>query len=160
MGKIKMLLDTFLPFKPVIKWDRALYGAYFSCSSQKELTTWGKDSDYAGQRTPKLRKEDREILIKNKRKRTTGYLLPKYMSEKKAGRVHRATKTMSLWHLIFLRIIFTSFLIQGKNDAPVFWRRWWGKYTGENMSTVGRKGVLKEAVHLPYNTSSITLVQK
>lgn len=103
MGKIKMLLDTFLPFKPVIKWDRALYGAYFSCSSQKELTTWGKDSDYAGQRTPNLRRKDREILIKNKRKRTTGHLLPKYMSEKKAGRVHRATKTMSLWHLIFYK---------------------------------------------------------
>lgn len=104
MGKIKMLLDTFLPFKQVIKWDRALYEGYFSCSSQKELIRWGKDSDYAGQRTLKLRKENGEILTKrkkNRKERITGYLLPKYMSEEKAGRVHSATKTMSLWLLVF-----------------------------------------------------------
>lgn len=76
-------------------------------------------------------------------------LLPKYMLEQKAGRVHNTTKTVIAVSYFFMNLL-TFFLIKGKNDTYIFWIMWWGKHKGENTCM----GDLKELVtiwHVFYN---------
>lgn len=148
MGKIKMLLDTFLPFKQVLKWDRALYEGYFSCSSQKELIRWGKDSDYAGQRTLKLRKENGEILTKRKKieRRESQGISYQNTCQKRRQAGYTVPRRLCHCGLLFFTNLLTSFLIQDKNGTHISWRRRWGERKGGNACT----GDMKKLVTIWY----------